>query len=87
MQGYHPTLKDGQAGFKLQNGPLTRIMKWAQGDPDEDYYLIIEEINRGNLAKVFGELYFLMEYREQEIALQYSDESFSLPKTCTSSGL
>ncbi len=80
VQGFRPTLKDGQAGFELRDGPLTRIAKRAQDDPDGDYYLIIDEINRGNLAKVFGELYFLLEYRDQEINLQYSDEPFSLPE-------
>ena len=79
VQGYRPTLKDGQAGFELRDGPLTRIAKRAQNDPDGNYYLIIDEINRGNLAKVFGELYFLLEYRDQTINLQYSDEPFSLP--------
>ena len=80
VQGFRPTLKDGQAGFELRDGPLARVAKRAQDDPDGDYYLIIDEINRGNLAKVFGELYFLLEYREQEINLQYSDKPFSLPK-------
>ena len=63
----------------MRDGPLTRIAKRAQNNPDGNYYLIIDEINRGNLAKVFGELYFLLEYRDQEINLQYSDEPFSLP--------
>ena len=80
VQGFRPTLKDGQPGFELRNGPLARIAKRAQDDPDRKYYLIIDEINRGNLAKVFGELYFLLEYRDQEINLQYSDDQFSLPK-------
>ena len=79
VQGYRPTLQDGQAGFELRDGPLMRMAKLAQDDPDGNYYLIIDEINRGNLAKVFGELYFLLEYRDQEINLQYSDEPFLLP--------
>ncbi len=81
VQGFRPTtLKNGQAGFELRNGPLARIAKRAQDDPDGKYYLIIDEINRGNLAKIFGELYFLLEYRNQTINLQYSDTPFSLPE-------
>jgi len=44
------------------------------------FVLIIDEINRANLAKVFGELYFLLEYRGTSVALQYSEEPFSLPR-------
>ena len=81
VQGFRPAILDnGQPGFKLQGGPLLRIAKRAEENPDEDYYLIIDEINRGNLAKVFGELYFLLEYRNEEINLQYSNEPFSLPE-------
>ena len=79
VQGYRPTLDNGNAGFKLQEGPLLRAAQKAQGEPDADHFLVIDEINRGNLAKVFGELYFLLEYRDREINLQYSDEKFSLP--------
>ena len=41
---------------------------------------MIDEINRGNVAKVLGELYFLLEYRDERVELQYSNEQFSLPK-------
>ena len=84
VQGFRPAISDnGQPGFKLQDGPLLQIAKRAEDNPEEDYYLIIDEINRGNLAKVFGELYFLLEYRDKEIHLQYSDkpdEPFKLPE-------
>ena len=52
----------------------------AKREPRRPHFLVIDEINRGNLAKVFGELYFLLEYRDREIRLQYSDEKFSLPE-------
>ena len=82
VQGYRPTLEDGQAGFTLRDGPLLRAARAAEQDKDNKHYLIIDEINRGNLASVFGELYFLLEYRDEEISLQYSseeDEEFALP--------
>ena len=81
VQGYRPTLKDGQAGFELRDGPLVQMAEQAQDAPSERHFLVIDEINRGNLAKVFGELYFLLEYRgpEHAMQLQYSDKRFSLP--------
>lgn len=80
VQGIRPAMKEGQAGFVLRNGPLKKAAEAAWLDLEaRPHYLIIDEINRGNLAKVFGELYFLLEYREEDIRLQYSDEPFSLP--------
>ncbi|MCE2469433.1 MAG: AAA family ATPase [Dehalococcoidia bacterium] len=83
IQGYRPSLTaNGQPSFALRDGPLLRAAKAARGEPDAKHYLIIDEINRGNLAKVFGELYFLLEYRDEAIHLQYaedSDDRFSLP--------
>ena len=74
-----PHWKGGQAGFKLRDGPLLRAAKLARQEPDAKHFLVIDEINRGSLAKVFGELYFLLEYRDSEMTLQYSDEPFTLP--------
>ena len=79
VQGYRPALIDGQPGFKLTDGPLLKAAKSAAADRDTKHFLIIDEINRSNLAKVFGELYYLLEYRDREMNLQYSDEPFSLP--------
>ena len=84
VQGFRPTLNDdGQPGFELRNGPLVRAAKLARDDPSgAKHFLVIDEINRGNLAKVLGELYFLLEYRDKKIRLQYQgdeEEDFSLP--------
>ena len=80
VQGFRPTQAgNGQPGFKLRNGPLLQAAERARNAPGAKHFLIIDEINRGNLAKVLGELYFLLEYRGEQMSLQYSDELFSLP--------
>lgn len=78
VEGYRPVGEGG--AFELEPGPLKRIASEALSNPDETHLLIIDEINRGNVAKVFGELYFLLEYRDRELDLQYSREPFSLPE-------
>ena len=81
VEGFRPTLTTGgQAGFKLTEGPLRRIAEKAENNPDSTFILVIDEINRGNVAKVLGELYFLLEYRNDKVSLQYSGEKFSLPE-------
>ena len=62
------------------DGPLLEIAQAAESEPDVKHVLIIDEINRGNVAKVLGELYFLLEYRNEPVTLQYSNDDFRLPE-------
>jgi 5-methylcytosine-specific restriction protein B len=80
FEGFRPAIVDGSAVFKLNEGPLKRIAKAATENPTKTFVLVIDEINRGNLAKVFGELYFLLEYRDHFIDLQYSQTPFRFPE-------
>ena len=81
VEGFRPArASDGQVGYDLVPGPLRNMAEQAQANPDATFILVIDEINRGNVAKVLGELYFLLEYRDEAVTLQYSREPFRLPK-------
>ncbi|MFC8423466.1 DUF4357 domain-containing protein [Streptomyces sp. NPDC057236] len=70
-----------EVAFRLTAGPLRELADLAsrEGNRHIPYFLIIDEINRANLAKVFGELYFLLEYRNRSVRLTYSGDDFALP--------
>lgn len=76
VEGYRPT---GAGAFALRDGPVKRLAARAAAEPNARFVLLIDELNRGNLAKVFGELYFLLEYRDEQMSLQYSQVPFKLP--------
>ncbi|MFF3654431.1 DUF4357 domain-containing protein [Streptomyces olivochromogenes] len=70
-----------EVAFRLTAGPLRELADLAtrEGNRHIPHFLIIDEINRANLAKVFGELYFLLEYRDKSVRLTYSGDDFWLP--------
>ena len=77
IEGYRPT----ENGFTIKKGSFYKFCKLAEDDDENDYFFIIDEINRGNLSKLFGELFMLIEKDKRGIELQllYSDENFSVP--------
>lgn len=81
FEGFRPAETDaGTVTFTVRPGPLRRIAQEARQNSSTPYFLVIDELNRANLAKVFGELYFLLEYRRRSVQLQYSHEQFRLPE-------
>lgn len=81
FEGFRPAADEkGMVQLALRPGPLKKLAERATAHPQEKHFLIIDEINRGNLSKIFGELYFLLEYRDDAVELMYSNERFTLPK-------
>ena len=82
FEGYRPTgtARGGNISYELTPGPLARMAERASEASDQRHVMIIDEINRGNLPRVLGELLFLLEYRDESVNTLYRpDEPFSLP--------
>ena len=79
IMGYKPT---ANGGFELKKGVFYKFCKDAEKSPSKKYFFIIDEINRGNLSKIFGELLMLIEKdkRGEKVKLAYNDELFSVPE-------
>ena len=81
VQGYRPT---DEGGFDLKDGVFHRFCERARANPDTTHVFIIDEINRGNLSRIFGELLMLIEADKRSedyaVALVYSDKRFHVPE-------
>lgn len=82
FEGYRPDIgPDGQMTYRLTPGPLAILAERAETAAGVDHYMVIDEINRANLPKVFGELLFLLEYRDEAVRTLYRpDDVFELPE-------
>lgn len=87
VMGYRPS----KEGFELRHGSFYQFCKKAEEDSENPYFFIIDEINRGNLSKIFGELFMLIENdkrgEKNKIRLLYSNEFFFIPKNVHIIGL
>ena len=81
VEGIFPKVdkKTGQIIFEIEDKIFKKLCKEAETDPDKNYVLIIDEINRADLSKVFGEIFSALEYRKEVVKLLYSRENFTIP--------
>ena len=79
IEGFRPT---ESGGFEIKKGAFYKFCKKASSDKGNEYFFIIDEINRGNISKIFGELFMLIENdkRDNPLQLLYSGEKFEVPK-------
>lgn len=87
IEGIRPVSKKDSSGtsiidYPVKEGIFKRLCETAQNYPKQKFVMLIDEFNRGNISKIFGELLFLLEYRNEEnsVILPYSKEPFFIPE-------
>lgn len=82
LEGYRPKTVNGQVSFVLRDGVFKKLCKDANASPERSFYLIVDEINRGDIPRIFGELLTTLEKdkRGKRIILPVSQEIFSVPR-------
>ena len=80
IEGYRPNGSASGAQFSLHSGVFKEFCKRALANQSQRHVIIIDEINRGNLPQIFGELLYLLEYRGEETTLPYSKSPFVIPE-------
>lgn len=69
VQGLRPDLTKTELRYALSRGPFLKIAEDAENDPEHFYVLVIDEVNRGDPARIFGELLYALEYRDEPVTL------------------
>jgi 5-methylcytosine-specific restriction protein B len=80
MEGIRPEVVEGQLTFNIRSGRFLDFCKEAARRGDAPCVMLIDEVNRGNLSRVFGELMYLLEYRDKSIPLSASGRDFHVPQ-------
>lgn len=80
IEGIRPMTREGNLTYEIESGPFVKFCRKAARHPGQRFVFVIDELNRGNLSRIFGELMFLLEYRGKSLPLLYSKSSFDIPE-------